>query len=88
MVGDDDQAIFRFRGASMSNILGFDAAYPDARRVVLIENYRSGQRLLDAAYRLIRHNDPDRLEAARGIDKRFAPPADRGRSPCTSSSRP
>ena len=43
VVGDDDQAIFRFRGAAMSNILGFDAAYPDARRVVLIENYRSGQ---------------------------------------------
>jgi DNA helicase-2/ATP-dependent DNA helicase PcrA len=70
VVGDDDQAIFRFRGASMSNILGFDAAYPDARRVVLVQNYRSGQRLLDAAYRLIRHNDPDRLEPARGIDKR------------------
>jgi DNA helicase-2/ATP-dependent DNA helicase PcrA len=71
VVGDDDQAIFRFRGASMSNILGFDAAYPDARRVVLVQNYRSGQRLLDAAHRLIRHNDPDRLEAARGIDKRL-----------------
>jgi DNA helicase-2/ATP-dependent DNA helicase PcrA len=71
VVGDDDQAIFRFRGASMSNILGFDAAYPDARRVVLVQNYRSGQRVLDAAYRLIRHNDPDRLEAARGIDKRL-----------------
>jgi DNA helicase-2/ATP-dependent DNA helicase PcrA len=71
VVGDDDQAIFRFRGASMSNILGFTAAYPDARRVVLVENYRSGQRLLDAAYRLIRYNDPDRLEAAHGIDKRL-----------------
>ncbi|MBI3454541.1 MAG: UvrD-helicase domain-containing protein [Candidatus Rokubacteria bacterium] len=72
VVGDDDQAIFRFRGASMRNILGFDRAYPDARRVVLAENYRSGQRLLDAAYRLIRYNDPDRLEVAAGIDKRLA----------------
>jgi DNA helicase-2/ATP-dependent DNA helicase PcrA len=71
VVGDDDQAIFRFRGASMSNILGFDAAYPGARRVVLIKNYRSGQRVLDAAHRLIRHNDPDRLEAAHGIDKQL-----------------
>jgi DNA helicase-2/ATP-dependent DNA helicase PcrA len=71
VVGDDDQAIFRFRGASMSNVLGFDRAYPDARRVVLTENHRSGQRLLDAAYRLIRHNDPDRLEVAAGIDKRL-----------------
>jgi DNA helicase-2/ATP-dependent DNA helicase PcrA len=71
VVGDDDQAIFRFRGASMTNVLGFDRAYPDARRVVLTENHRSGQRLLDAAYRLIRHNDPDRLEVAAGIDKRL-----------------
>ncbi len=71
VVGDDDQAIFRFRGASMANVLGFDRAYPDARRVVLIENYRSGQRLLDAAYRLIRGNDPDRLEVAAAIDKRL-----------------
>jgi ATP-dependent DNA helicase UvrD/PcrA len=71
VVGDDDQAIFRFRGASMSNILGFDASYPDARRVVLVQNYRSGQLLLDAAYRLIKHNNPDRLEVARGIDKQL-----------------
>ncbi len=71
VVGDDDQAIFRFRGASMRNVLGFDRAYPDARRVVLTDNYRSGQRLLDAAYRLIRYNDPDRLEVARQIDKRL-----------------
>jgi len=81
VVGDDDQAIFRFRGASMSNILGFDAAYPDARRVVLVQNYRSGQRLLDAAYRLIRHNDPDRLEAAQGIDKRLVAAGGPGSEP-------
>jgi DNA helicase-2/ATP-dependent DNA helicase PcrA len=81
VVGDDDQAIFRFRGASMSNILGFDRAYPDARRVVLTENYRSGQRLLDAAYRLIRHNDPDRLEAAAGIDKRLTAVSGPGTEP-------
>ncbi|HEY7141233.1 MAG TPA: ATP-dependent DNA helicase [Methylomirabilota bacterium] len=70
VVGDDDQAIFRFRGASMTNILGFDATYPDARRVALVQNYRSGQLVLDAARRLIEHN-PDRLEAAHGIDKRL-----------------
>jgi DNA helicase-2/ATP-dependent DNA helicase PcrA len=81
VVGDDDQAIFRFRGASMSNILGFDAAYPDARRVVLVENHRSGQRLLDAAYRLIHHNDPDRLEVAAGIDKRLQAAAGEGAAP-------
>jgi DNA helicase-2/ATP-dependent DNA helicase PcrA len=81
VVGDDDQAIFRFRGASMSNILGFDHAYPDARRVVLVENHRSGQRLLDAAYRLIRHNDPQRLEIAAGIDKRLIAAAGGGSEP-------
>jgi DNA helicase-2/ATP-dependent DNA helicase PcrA len=81
VVGDDDQAIFRFRGASMSNILGFDREYPDARRVVLTDNYRSGQRVLDAAYRLIRHNDPDRLEVAASIDKRLRAAAGEGPAP-------
>ena len=71
VVGDDDQAIFRFRGASMSNILDFDRTYPDARKVVLQENRRSPQAVLDAAYRLIQHNNPDRLEVAQQIDKRL-----------------
>src|SRR4029077_9183611 len=71
VVGDDDQAIFRFRGASMSNILDFDRTYPDARKVVLQENRRSPQAILDAAYRLIRYNTPDRLEVAQQIDKRL-----------------
>ncbi|MGH7385276.1 MAG: ATP-dependent DNA helicase, partial [Candidatus Rokuibacteriota bacterium] len=71
VVGDDDQAIFRFRGASMSNILDFDRTYPDARQVVLQENRRSPQAVLDAAYRLIQHNNPDRLEVAQNIDKRL-----------------
>jgi len=71
VVGDDDQAIFRFRGASMSNILAFGRCYPDARSIVLHENYRSPQEILDDAYRLIQHNNPDRLEIARSIDKRL-----------------
>jgi ATP-dependent DNA helicase UvrD/PcrA len=71
VVGDDDQAIFRFRGASMSNILDFDRTYPDAQKVVLQENRRSPQAILDAAYRLIQHNNPDRLEVAQQIDKRL-----------------
>jgi len=81
VVGDDDQAIFRFRGASMTNILGFDRVYPDARRVVLTENYRSGQRLLDAAYRLVRHNDPDRLEVRAAIGKRLVSAREAGDAP-------
>src|SRR2546426_2599096 len=71
VVGDDGQAIFRFRGASMSHILDFDRTYPHAQKVVLLENRRSPQAVLDAAYALIQHNNPDRLEVAQDIDKRL-----------------
>ncbi len=71
VVGDDDQSIYRFRGAALGNILGFRAAYPSAASVVLVDNYRSRQPILDAAHRLIGHNDPDRLEAREGLDKRL-----------------
>ena len=71
VVGDDDQSIYRFRGAALSNILGFREAYPGAASVVLTDNFRSRQPILDAAHRLIRHNDPERLEAREGIDKRL-----------------
>jgi DNA helicase-2/ATP-dependent DNA helicase PcrA len=71
VVGDDDQSIYKFRGAAISNILGFTDAYPDARQVVLTRNFRSTQPILDAAYRLIQHNNPDRLEARSGLDKRL-----------------
>jgi DNA helicase-2/ATP-dependent DNA helicase PcrA len=71
VVGDDDQSIYRFRGAALSNILGFRAAYPKAASVVLTDNFRSRQPILDAAYRLIQHNDPERLEAREGLDKRL-----------------
>lgn len=71
VVGDDDQSIYRFRGAALGNILGFRDAYPGAKSVVLVDNFRSRQPILDAAHRLIRHNDPDRLEAREGLDKRL-----------------
>lgn len=71
VVGDDDQSIYRFRGAAMSNILMFGRDYPEAKRVVLAENYRSTQPILDCAYRLVRHNDPERLEVHEGINKRL-----------------
>ena len=71
VVGDDDQSIYRFRGAALGNILGFRGAYPKATSVVLVDNYRSRQPILDAAHRLIEHNDPDRLEAREGLDKRL-----------------
>lgn len=69
VVGDDDQSIYAFRGASVSNILRFKDDYPDAKEVVLTENYRSGQAILDSAYTLIQNNNPDRLEVKLGIDK-------------------
>ncbi len=71
VVGDDDQSIYKFRGAAISNILNFLEYFPEARQVVLTENHRSTQTILDAAYRLIRHNDPDRLEVRHRIDKRL-----------------
>ncbi|MBN1858530.1 UvrD-helicase domain-containing protein [Candidatus Bipolaricaulota bacterium] len=69
--GDDDQSIYQFRGAAISNILEFLTRYPDADQVVLTENYRSPQPILDASYRLIQHNNPDRLEQRNGISKRL-----------------
>ncbi|MBI2051511.1 ATP-dependent helicase [Candidatus Roizmanbacteria bacterium] len=69
VVGDDSQAIYKFRGASVSNILTFMKDYKTAKQVTLKKNYRSSQTLLDAAYKLIRHNDPDTLEAHLGISK-------------------
>lgn len=71
VVGDDDQSIYRFRGASISNILSFKIDYPSAKQVVLNDNYRSTQEILDASYKLIRHNDPDRLEVQNKINKKL-----------------
>ncbi|MGH2349542.1 MAG: ATP-dependent helicase [bacterium] len=71
VVGDDDQSIYKFRGAAISNILTFLDVYPDAANVVLTTNFRAHQGLLDPAYRLVRHNDPDRLEVKAHVDKRL-----------------
>jgi DNA helicase II / ATP-dependent DNA helicase PcrA len=73
VVGDDDQSIYRFRGAAISNILEFRDRYRGARTVVLRRNYRSLAPILDGAHRLIRFNDPDRLEVRVGISKRLIP---------------
>jgi len=69
VVGDDSQSIYKFRGAAISNILQFMEEYPTAKKIVLIKNYRSTQTILDHAYRLIKHSDPDTLEAKLGINK-------------------
>ena len=71
VTGDDDQSIYRFRGAAVSNILQFRKNFPKVKIVVLTKNYRSDQQILDKAYDLAQHNNPDRLEFIEKIDKKL-----------------
>ncbi len=68
---DDDQAIYRWRGASFSNILQFKKDFPKAKQISLIKNYRSAQDILDLAYKFIKANNPDRLEYVSKINKKL-----------------
>jgi len=70
-VGDDDQSIYRFRGASLSNIMQFKDDFPKSKEVILTENYRSSQLILDKAHDFISHNNPNRLEEKLKIDKKL-----------------
>lgn len=57
VVGDDDQAIYRFQGASLDNILSFRKKYPESKVIPITQNYRSNQNILNAAMNLIEHNN-------------------------------
>lgn len=61
-VGDDDQGIYRFRGASYASFLKFKEKFPDVKSLRLTQNYRSTKKILEVSDRLIKHNDPDRYD--------------------------
>ncbi|MDP8234035.1 MAG: ATP-dependent DNA helicase [Candidatus Saelkia tenebricola] len=69
--GDDDQSIYKFRGAALSNIMEFMDVYSDAKKIILRKSYRSTQKILDASYVLISNNNPDRLEVKEKLDKKL-----------------
>lgn len=81
VVGDDDQSIYKFRGAAVSNILDFREAYKKAKTIVLTENFRSTQAILDKSYDLIQNNNPDRLEVKYKINKKLVSTTGKGENP-------
>ena len=69
VVGDDDQAIYSFRGSNVSIIMRFKEDFKKTKEIVLTENYRSAKEILDLAYTSIKNNNPNRLEEKLKINK-------------------
>ena len=68
---DDDQSIYKFRGASFNNIIQFKKDFSEAKEISLIKNYRSFQNILDLSYKFIQANNPNRLEYISKVDKKL-----------------
>ncbi|MDO8662018.1 MAG: ATP-dependent DNA helicase [Candidatus Omnitrophota bacterium] len=79
--GDDDQCIYRFRGAAYSNLLSFIRDFPNGKSISIVQNYRSTQAILDSAYRLIQQNNPERFEIKAKINKRLIGLSKEGQAP-------
>jgi DNA helicase-2/ATP-dependent DNA helicase PcrA len=69
VVGDDDQTIFKFSGAELNNMLGFKRRYPDTKTIVLTENYRSSQAVLDSARNVIEQAENRLVNQDRTLNK-------------------
>ncbi|NQT07366.1 MAG: PD-(D/E)XK nuclease family protein, partial [Candidatus Omnitrophica bacterium] len=67
VVGDDDQAIYRFRGASYASFLKFKEKFPKLKTIKLTQNYRSTKRILNTAARLIKNNGIDRYDPKKNL---------------------
>ncbi|MFA5163601.1 MAG: ATP-dependent DNA helicase [Patescibacteria group bacterium] len=87
VTGDDDQAVYRFRGASIANIMQFKDDYPQAQEVLLTDNYRSNQEILDYAYHFIQNNNPNRLETKLGLDKKIKAKGEKAEKPSSKKSQ-
>ncbi|MDD5433714.1 MAG: UvrD-helicase domain-containing protein, partial [Candidatus Pacebacteria bacterium] len=64
-------SIYKWRGASVSNIMQFKKDFPQSKEIFLVKNYRSGQDILDLSYKFIQANNPNRLEYISQIDKKL-----------------
>ncbi|MBI2074429.1 MAG: ATP-dependent helicase [Candidatus Levybacteria bacterium] len=71
VVGDDDQAIYRWRGAAISNMIQFRKHFPNVKIITLTKNYRSTEEILNSSYALIQNNNPDRLEIKEKVIKKL-----------------
>ena len=71
VTADDDQSIYKFRGASYNNIFQFRKDFSKVKEISLIKNYRSAQNILDISYKFIRANNPNRLEYVSGLNKKL-----------------